>query len=109
MPGTVRLLGRCLRVPDPEDVKAHRSMAMQEWKEELAGMAGRIKSMRTKLHEALHASAAPGNWDHVINQIGMFSFTGLTPAQVRLACSPDALPHLHLPQLVWGKHHISWD
>lgn len=21
---------------------------------------------------------APGNWDHIVNQIGMFSYTGLT-------------------------------
>ncbi|KAI0561108.1 aspartate aminotransferase [Gracilaria domingensis] len=25
---------------------------------------------------------APGNWDHIVNQIGMFSFTGLTSQQV---------------------------
>ena len=49
---------------------------------QLEGMATRIKAMRTQLHQALQESGAPGNWDHVINQIGMFSFTGLTPAQV---------------------------
>ena len=40
-------------------------------------MAERIKSMRTQLHKALKDAGAPGNWDHVINQRGMFSFTGL--------------------------------
>jgi aspartate/tyrosine/aromatic aminotransferase len=25
----------------------------------------------------------PGNWDHVVRQIGMFSYTGLTPAQCK--------------------------
>ena len=40
-------------------------------------MAERIKSMRTQLHKALQEAGAPGSWDHVINQRGMFSFTGL--------------------------------
>ena len=44
---------------------------------ELKEMAQRISSMRTQLHKALKEVGAPGNWDHVINQRGMFSFTGL--------------------------------
>lgn len=39
--------------------------------------------MRTKLSEALKANSTPGNWDHVLNQIGMFTFTGLTKDQVK--------------------------
>ena len=45
-------------------------------------MADRIISMRQKLLDSLRAAGAPGGWDHVVNQIGMFSFTGLTPPQV---------------------------
>ena len=45
-------------------------------------MADRIISMRQKLLDSLKAAGAPGGWDHVVNQIGMFSFTGLTPPQV---------------------------
>lgn len=37
--------------------------------------------MRALLKEALLKNGAPGNWDHITNQIGMFSFTGLTQAQ----------------------------
>lgn len=37
--------------------------------------------MRTALKAALTNVGARGNWDHVINQIGMFSFTGLTVKQ----------------------------
>lgn len=37
--------------------------------------------MRTLLRAALIARGTPGNWDHITNQIGMFSFTGLTEAQ----------------------------
>lgn len=50
---------------------------------ELKGMADRIISMRKKLLGSLEAAGAPGGWEHVVNQIGMFSFTGLTSKQVR--------------------------
>eukprot|EP00884_Botryococcus_braunii_P006173 jgi/Botrbrau1/15557/Bobra.0274s0001.1 len=53
-----------------------------EWREELSGMANRIKDMRQKLYDALLEVGAPGDWKHIINQIGMFSYTGLTKAQV---------------------------
>ena len=46
--------------------------------EELKGMAGRIKSMRAQLLQALKDVGVPGTWDHVVNQIGMFSFLGVT-------------------------------
>ncbi|PNH05724.1 Aspartate aminotransferase, cytoplasmic, partial [Tetrabaena socialis] len=46
------------------------------WKDELRGMAGRIKSMRVALYEALLARNVPGDWSFVLKQIGMFSFTG---------------------------------
>lgn len=41
-------------------------------------MADRIITMREKLHAALKEVGAPGSWDHIISQIGMFSYTGLT-------------------------------
>lgn len=34
----------------------------------------------------LQAAGAPGGWGHVVDQIGMFSFTGLTPPQVPCHC-----------------------
>ena len=43
--------------------------------------------MRTGLHEALVRAKAPGDWTHVLKQIGMFSYTGLTPKQVRRGSS----------------------
>nr|AIT70250.1 aspartate aminotransferase [Betaphycus philippinensis] len=55
-----------------------------EWEEELRKMADRIRDMRQKLRGALVKNGTPGNWDHIVNQIGMFSFTGLTAAQVEL-------------------------
>ena len=41
-------------------------------------MANRIKDMRKALRDALVERKTPGNWDHIVNQIGMFTFTGLT-------------------------------
>jgi len=51
------------------------------WQEELAGMAKRIISMRHMLRDCLVALKTPGNWDHIVSQIGMFSFTGLSKPQ----------------------------
>ncbi|CAN6805774.1 hypothetical protein HID58_050489 [Brassica napus] len=53
-----------------------------EWTLELKAMADRIISMRKQLFEALRARGTPGDWTHIIKQIGMFTFTGLNPAQV---------------------------
>ena len=32
--------------------------------------------MRECLHTALKTVGAKGNWDHIVNQNGMFSYTG---------------------------------
>ncbi|KAJ6596786.1 aspartate amino-transferase [Mycena vulgaris] len=54
----------------------------EAWKRDIRTMAGRIIDMRKELFrlltEELHT---PGNWDHIMNQIGMFSFTGINPTQ----------------------------
>lgn len=53
-----------------------------EWKENLRTMSGRIISMRKALRSKLEELGTPGTWNHITDQIGMFSFTGLTEAQV---------------------------
>lgn len=40
-------------------------------------MSGRISNMRKALYDKLIQYKTPGTWEHIINQIGMFSFTGL--------------------------------
>lgn len=40
-------------------------------------MADRVLLMRAQLKEKLQALGTPGTWDHITEQIGMFSFTGL--------------------------------
>ncbi|KAJ6002551.1 hypothetical protein N7451_005098 [Penicillium sp. IBT 35674x] len=54
----------------------------KEWEDDLRTMSGRILEMRAGLRERLEKKGTPGNWDHITSQIGMFSFTGLSEAQV---------------------------
>jgi len=54
----------------------------QEWETELAGMRDRIRAMRTGLVEQLAARKVDQDFSFVIKQRGMFSYTGLTTAQV---------------------------
>eukprot|EP00042_Codosiga_hollandica_P027509 m.137532 g.137532 ORF g.137532 m.137532 type:complete len:418 (+) comp52507_c0_seq2:71-1324(+) len=54
-----------------------------EWRQELATMSGRILRMRQSLHSALVECGAPGDWSHILNQRGMFTYSGLNATQVR--------------------------
>jgi aspartate aminotransferase, cytoplasmic len=53
-----------------------------EWEKNLETMSGRIISMRKALRSKLEELGTPGTWNHITDQIGMFSFTGLTEPQV---------------------------
>ncbi|PLB39420.1 aspartate aminotransferase [Aspergillus candidus] len=55
-----------------------------EWEGDLRTMSGRIADMRRGLRQRLEAKGTPGSWTHITDQIGMFSFTGLTEPQVKL-------------------------
>jgi len=52
------------------------------WEEELAGMRDRIRLMRAQLVDKLKAAGVAANFDFVLAQRGMFSYSGLTAAQV---------------------------
>merc|ERR1711904_761542 len=54
----------------------------KQWLGELTLMSNRIVEMRGALRAALEAKNTPGTWNHVTDQIGMFTYTGLTPPQV---------------------------
>lgn len=56
----------------------------QEWMESIATMSSRIIKMRKMLRDELEALKTPGTWEHITNQIGMFSYTGLNEAQVKI-------------------------
>ena len=53
-----------------------------EWEGEVTEMRVRIKAMRQKLYEVLSAKVAGRDFSYFIKQRGMFSYTGLSPAQV---------------------------
>ncbi|HEY1092334.1 MAG TPA: aminotransferase class I/II-fold pyridoxal phosphate-dependent enzyme, partial [Burkholderiaceae bacterium] len=52
------------------------------WEGEVAEMRARILAMRNALHRTLAAKLPGRNFDYILNQRGMFSYTGLTPEQV---------------------------
>lgn len=58
------------------------SALFAEWQENLRTMSGRIIDMRKALRSKLEELKTPGQWNHITDQIGMFSFTGLSEAQV---------------------------
>ncbi len=54
----------------------------EEWVGEVAEMRERIKEMRQKLYDVLTAKVPGRDFSYFIKQRGMFSYTGLSPAQV---------------------------
>lgn len=54
----------------------------QMWEDELAGMRDRIRAMRSGLVDAIKAQGVAQDFSFVIQQRGMFSYTGLSAAQV---------------------------
>jgi len=54
----------------------------QMWETELGGMRDRIRAMRTGLVDAIKAQGVAQDFSFVVQQRGMFSYTGLTAAQV---------------------------
>ncbi|CAD7705087.1 unnamed protein product [Ostreobium quekettii] len=62
-----------------------------EWKGEMEMMSGRIMTVRGELYDHLTRMAPEKDWSFVKRQIGMFSYTGMTPDQVAN---------------MTGKHHI---
>lgn len=91
----LKLLARAMYSNPPQfgAMVAHRVMTQPDlrklWEDQLRAMATRIKAMRHALRERLekecHASdqnQTQQTWHHITDQIGMFSYTGLTEEQV---------------------------
>ena len=55
----------------------------QQWEDELAGMRQRIKQMRTLLADKLVAAGVKQDFGFIVRQRGMFSYSGLTQAQMQ--------------------------
>lgn len=54
-----------------------------EWLLNIKTMSSRVLEMRSALYKELVALGTPGDWSHIVQQVGMFSFTGLNPDQVK--------------------------
>lgn len=53
-----------------------------QWLKEVKGMAERIIGIRAALKMNLEKLGSTRPWNHIVDQIGMFCFTGLTSEQV---------------------------
>jgi aromatic-amino-acid transaminase len=53
-----------------------------QWEQELAGMRTRIKQMRHALVDRLKAAGAKGDFGFIVDQVGMFSYSGLGKQQM---------------------------
>uniref|UniRef100_A0AC35GVK6 Aspartate aminotransferase n=1 Tax=Panagrolaimus sp. PS1159 TaxID=55785 RepID=A0AC35GVK6_9BILA len=54
----------------------------QQWLKDVKTMADRIIGMRTQLKDLLAKEGSQRNWNHIVDQIGMFCFTGISPEQI---------------------------
>lgn len=70
----------------------------EEWKDHIRTMSNRIKKMRAGLYERLTRLGTPGTWEHIIQQIGMFSYTGLSERHVE-----HLRDHYHIYMLRSGR------
>ncbi len=66
-----------------------------QWRAELGSMRERMRQVRTRLHGLLREALPAQNFDYLIEQHGMFSYSGLSRAQI------DAL------QVRWGVYAVS--
>ena len=54
-----------------------------QWENEVYAMRDRIRAMRQKLYDVLSAKVPGRDFGYFLSQRGMFSYTGLSPAQVQ--------------------------
>ncbi|XP_055696345.1 aspartate aminotransferase, cytoplasmic-like [Lutzomyia longipalpis] len=66
-----------------------------EWMLCIKTMSERIMRMRRMLYDHLIALKTPGTWSHIIDQIGMFSYTGLSEEQSQRLAREF---HIYLPK-----------
>jgi aspartate aminotransferase len=73
-----------------------------EWRAQLLEAMRRIQRMRALTLAALAQRGTPGDWSHITRQIGMFSYTGLTPAQ-----SARMVDEFHIYMLASGRINVA--
>ncbi|XP_041974304.1 aspartate aminotransferase, cytoplasmic [Aricia agestis] len=72
-----------------------------EWRDHIKMMSSRVMEMRQALRQELINLGTPGNWDHIVKQIGLFSYTGLTQQQ-----SEYLVSNYHIYLLKCGRINI---
>ncbi|KAL6917150.1 hypothetical protein FSHL1_008197 [Fusarium sambucinum] len=55
---------------------------LKQWRQDLVTMSSRIRSMRKRLYDELVRLQTPGDWSHIVNQTGMFGYTGISNPQI---------------------------
>ena len=65
------------------DIILHNNDLTQSWQNELATMRERIAALRSTFAESLTAAGFSSAFDFIENEKGMFSFLGITAAQVQ--------------------------
>ncbi|KAF5577519.1 aspartate aminotransferase cytoplasmic [Fusarium pseudocircinatum] len=58
------------------------SELLKQWHQDLVTMSSRIRAMRKKLYDELVRLGTPGDWSHIVNQTGMFGYTGISKPQI---------------------------
>lgn len=67
----------------------------KEWMMCMKLMSARIIHMRKMLYDHLVALKTPGTWNHITDQIGMFSYTGISEVQSKRLAEEF---HIYLPK-----------
>ncbi|OWR43034.1 Aspartate aminotransferase cytoplasmic [Danaus plexippus plexippus] len=71
------------------------------WRDHIKFMSSRVMQMREALRAELIKLGTPGNWDHIVKQIGLFSYTGLSRRQ-----SEHLIQEHHIYLLRTGRINI---
>jgi aromatic-amino-acid transaminase len=81
----------------------------EQWCHELQVMRERIAHMRTQLHQALVQLCPSHNFNYLLEQCGMFSYTGLLPEQVERLRTEHAIYLLRSGRLcLAGLNHSNF-
>ncbi|KAH9597322.1 Aminotransferase [Trypanosoma melophagium] len=83
--GALRISGEVLHrfVDNCSTIHSQPGLREPRW-EELNMMSGRLRSVRQRLVKELKECGSTLDWSHVVRQIGMMAYTGLTKEQVEL-------------------------
>ncbi|EMR09785.1 hypothetical protein PNEG_01968 [Pneumocystis murina B123] len=66
----------------------------QEWKKNILEISNRIKEIRKLFYQELIRLGTPGSWEHIINQVGMFSYLSLSEKDI---CRLVNEFHIYIP------------